>query len=122
MATKVLIIDDDLDILDTTGVILEDEGFEVHTADSVEQGMGLIETLAPDVVLLDIVFPESTTGGFEAAREIKAKFPRLPIIAFSAVNREYSLTFTREQIQADEFLTKPVYASTLVQAIRRHLP
>ncbi len=81
--------------------------------------MGLIEALAPDVILLDMVFPESTTGGFDAAQAIKTKHPRLPIIAFSAVNREYSLTFTREQIQVDEFFTKPVHADTLVKAIRR---
>jgi DNA-binding NtrC family response regulator len=122
MATKVLIIDDDQDILESTGIILSSEGFEVHTADSVEQGMQMIESVGPDVVLLDIVFPESTTGGFAAAHTIKARYPRLPIIAFSAVNREYSLSFTREQIEADEFLSKPVRAAALMDVIRRRVP
>ena len=81
--------------------------------------MELIEIVAPDVVLLDIVFPESTSGGFEAARDIKARFPRLPVIVFSALNRDYTLAFTREQIDADEFLTKPVRADKLMEIIRK---
>jgi two-component system phosphate regulon response regulator PhoB len=119
MATKVLIIDDDQDILDSTGSILAREGFEIHCADSVERGMELIEIVAPDVVLLDVVFPESTSGGFEAARDIKARFPRLPVIVFSALNRDYTLAFTREQIDADVFLSKPVRADKLMEIIRK---
>ncbi len=121
MAVKVLIIDDDQDILESTGSILAAEGFEIHSADSVEQGLEMIESVVPDVVLLDIVFPESALGGLEAARTMKARHPRLPIIAFSAVNREYTLSFTGEKIEADEFLVKPVRPETLVQAIRRRV-
>jgi CheY-like chemotaxis protein len=83
--------------------------------------MQMIESIGPDVILLDIVFPESTTGGFEAAHTIKARYPHLPIIAFSAVSREYALAFTRDQIEADEFLSKPVHAEALVEIIRRRV-
>ncbi len=121
MAVKVLIVDDDQDILESTGSILAAEGFEIHSADSVEQGLEMIERVAPDVVLLDIVFPESALGGLEAARAMKDRHPRLPIIAFSALNREYTLGFTGEKIAADEFLVKPVRPETLVQAIRRRV-
>ena len=47
MSCKILIIDDDHDILETTGSILAHEGFEIHSADSVERGLELVDSLDP---------------------------------------------------------------------------
>ncbi len=121
MGGKILIIDDDSDILETTGSILAYEGFEIHTADSVERGLELAEKVSPDIVLLDIMFPESKTRGFEAARELKARHPKLPIIVLTAINREYAFDFTEQDIKADEFLNKPVRTKKLVELIRLHI-
>jgi DNA-binding response OmpR family regulator len=121
MGGKILIIDDDSDILETTGSILAHEGFEIHTADSVERGLELADKVSPDIVLLDIMFPESKTRGFDAAREIRARHPQLPIIVLSAINREYAFDFTKEDMKAVEFLNKPVRTKRLVELIRHHL-
>ncbi len=121
MGGKILIIDDDSDILETTGSILAYEGFEIHTADSVERGLELTEKVSPDIILLDIMFPESKTRGFEAARELKARHPKLPIIVLTAINREYAFDFTEQDIKADEFLNKPVRTKKLVELIRQHI-
>jgi CheY-like chemotaxis protein len=120
MSCKILIIDDDHDILETTGSILAHEGFEIHSADSVERGLELVDSLEPDIVLLDVMFPESRTRGFEAAAEIKSRKPSLPIIVLSAINREYAFDFTKETIMADEFLNKPVRTQKLIELIRQH--
>ena len=120
MSCKILIIDDDHDILETTGSILAHEGFEIHSADSVERGLELVDSLEPDIVLLDVMFPESRTRGFEAAAEIKSRKPKLPIIVLSAINREYAFDFTKETIMADEFLNKPVRTQKLIELIRQH--
>lgn len=121
MGNKILIIDDDNDILETTGSILAYEGFEIHTADSVERGLELTEKISPDIVLLDIMFPESKTQGFDAARELKSRHPRLPIIILTAINREYAFEFNKEDIIAEEFLNKPVRTEKLIELIRRHI-
>ncbi len=121
MASKILIIDDDQDILETTGSILAYEGFEIHSADSVERGMELLEKVGPDIILLDIMFPESKTRGFEAAKEIKSRFPKMPIIVLTAINREYAFDFNKADIKADEFLNKPVRTKTLIEHIKRLL-
>jgi DNA-binding response OmpR family regulator len=121
VGSKILIIDDDNDILETTGSILAHEGFEIHTADSVERGLELTEKISPDIVLLDIMFPESKTQGFDAAREIKSRYPRLPIIILTAINREYAFEFTKEDIKAEEFLNKPVRTKKLIELIRLHI-
>ena len=120
MSCKILIIDDDHDILETTGSILAHEGFEIHSADSVERGLELVDSLEPDIVLLDVMFPESSTRGFEAAAEIKSRKPKLPIIVLSAINREYAFDFTKETIMADEFLNKPVRTNKLIELIRQY--
>ena len=118
---KILIIDDDLDVLETTGALLEYEGFEIHSADTVEKGIDLIGEVTPDLILLDIMFPDKKTKGIDAAGEIRNRYPDLPIFAFTAVNRQYAFDVTKEDIRADEFLNKPVKTDRLVELINRYL-
>jgi CheY-like chemotaxis protein len=119
--SKILIIDDDLDILETTGSLLEYEGFEIHCADTVEKGMEMIGSLAPDLILLDVMFPEKKTRGFEAAGEIKAKYPKIPIFVLTAINREYAFDFDKKDVPADEFINKPIKIDRLVKLIRNYV-
>jgi CheY-like chemotaxis protein len=118
---KILIIDDDLDILETMQSLLEYEGFQILSADSVERGIQAIGESAPDLILLDVMFPEKKTRGFEAAGEIKEKYPSIPIFVLSAINREYAFGFTKEDVKAEEFLNKPIKTDHLVALIRKHL-
>jgi len=118
---KILIIDDDLDIIETTGALLEYEGFEIHSAETVESGIEMIEKVSPDLILLDIMFPEKKTRGFEAATEIKEKYPDLPIFALTAINREYAFDFAKEDIKAEEFINKPVETDKLIQLIKQYV-
>ena len=118
---KILIIDDDLDIIETTGALLEYEGFEIHSAETVESGIEMIEKVSPDLILLDIMFPEKKTRGFEAATEIKEKYPDLPIFALTAINREYAFDFAKEDIKAEEFINKPVETDKLIRLIKQYV-
>jgi two-component system response regulator CpxR len=118
---KILIIDDDEDILETMGALLEYEGFQIHSADSVEKGIDMITEISPAVILLDIMFPEKKTRGFEAAGEIKEKHPDVPIFVITAINREYAFDFTKDDIKAEEFLNKPVDINKLVKLINKYI-
>lgn len=119
--SKILIIDDDLDILETTGSLLEYEGFEIHAADTVGKGMEMIDQISPDLILLDVMFPEKKTRGFEAASEIKSKHPKIPIFVLTAINREYAFDFDKEDVQAEEFINKPIKIDRLVKLIRNYV-
>ena len=118
---KILIIDDDLDILETIGALLEHEGFAIHSADTVEKGIAAIDEVSPHLILLDVMFPEKKTRGFEAASEIKTKFPDIPIFVLTAINREYAFDFNKEDIKADEFINKPVKIDRLVSLINDYV-
>lgn len=118
---KILIIDDDMDILETTGSLLEYEGFDIQSAETVEKGIEMISEIAPNLILLDIMFPEKKTRGFEAAAEIKEKFPEIPIFVLTAINRDYAFDFGKDDIKADEFLNKPVNIDRLVKLIKSYV-
>ncbi len=118
---KILIIDDDRDILETTGSLLRHEGFEIFFSETVEAGISLIEKVAPDLILLDIMFPEKKTRGFEASGEIKEKFPHIPVFVLTAINRDYAFEFNKDDVQAEEFINKPVKTDSLVALIRKHI-
>lgn len=117
---RILVIDDDRDIIEVMSSFLSNEGFEIYSAETVEKGIEMINEVSPHIILLDIMFPKKETGGFIAANEIKEKYPELPVFAFSAINREYAFEFTKEDIKADEFINKPVKIGELVKLIRKY--
>ncbi len=67
------------------------------------------------------MFPEKKTRGFEAATEIKEKYPDLPIFALTAINREYAFDFAKEDIKAEEFINKPVETDKLIRLIKQYV-
>jgi CheY-like chemotaxis protein len=121
MGHKILIIDDDEDIADNIKILLSYEGFEVLIANHVKEGLEIIKNINPELVLLDIMFPESKTLGFEAAIDIKKLRPELPVFAFSAINREYAFDFQKEDAHVEEFLVKPVDSKSLIKLINKYL-
>ncbi|MHB9029816.1 MAG: response regulator [Candidatus Latescibacterota bacterium] len=118
---KILIIDDDRDILETTGSLLRHEGFDIYFSETVEKGIEMIDTVVPDLILLDIMFPEKKTRGFEASGEIKEKYPHIPVFVFTAINREYAFDFNKDDVKAEEFINKPIKTDNLVALIRKHI-
>jgi two-component system OmpR family response regulator len=116
-----VIIDDDLDMLEITGALLQDAGFEICTADTAEAGLELIAESSPDLVLLDLLFPEEPSVGFETAKMIKSRYPDLPLFVVTSINREYALDFSRAELHAEEIVIKPVQATRLIELIQRYV-
>ncbi len=85
--TKILVIDDDKDLQETTRLVLEKNGFEVISAYNPEEGLQKVQSENPDLVILDVLMP-SDFEGFEVARTIreKLKLLKLPIILLTAVH------------------------------------
>ena len=118
---RILIIDDDEDIIETVGELLKYEGYEIESAITTEAGIEMLKNNPPDLVLLDIMFPDKKTKGFDAAAEIKNINANLPLFVFTAINREYAFDFSKEDIKADEFINKPIKLDRLVEKIKHYI-
>ncbi|HEY6900312.1 MAG TPA: response regulator [Puia sp.] len=104
MNKRVLILDDDPDILQICAIVLKKKGFEVSTLNTSNQVVDQVKHYQPDVILMDNWIPGP--GGIEATRQLKT-FPEtqdIPVIFFSANS---NVTQLAREAQADYFLQKP---------------
>src|ERR1700748_2572537 len=104
MNQRVLILDDDLDILQICTIVLKKKGFDVSTMNNSNQVTDLVKNYLPDVILMDNWMPGP--GGIEANRTLKQDPPTqdIPVIFFSANSNVSQLA---REAQADYFLQKP---------------
>ncbi len=126
MAKKyVLIVDDDPDLVETVGMLLESKGYEVGKAYDGIEGEESIKNRRPDVLVLDVMMPRK--DGYKLCRELKAdKSTRdIPVILLTAVGEAVpTTTYTHAEgmsTEAEDFIPKPVDVPTLVEAVERLL-
>ncbi|MDP6381343.1 MAG: response regulator [Phycisphaerae bacterium] len=111
-----LIVDDDDDFASASAQILRKDGHEVHVELEIQTAIESMEQRRPDLVILDVMFPESGTAGFELARTMQhynEKLKGIPIVMLTAVNAKFPLGFSERDIDeqwlpVSEFLEKPV--------------
>lgn len=114
MAT-LLCIDDEVSILELRKLLLQQQGYDVRTADSGEKGLGLFRQEAIDAVLLDYLMPGMK--GDEVAREIRRLSPHTPIILVTGF-----LSLEQSQIcDVDAFVTKGQSPEVLLATLRKLL-
>jgi CheY-like chemotaxis protein len=104
MNKRVLILDDDPDILQICSIVLKKKGFDVSTLNTSSQVIDQVKTYLPDVILMDNWIPGP--GGIEATRMLKLapETHDIPVIFFSANS---NVTQLAREAQADYFLQKP---------------
>ncbi len=125
--SKVMIIDDDRDMIDSISMILEANDYVVVAKMDTDNLIPAIEAENPDIILLDIVFPEDAQAGFKAARAIAQQetLKNTPVLILSAVNQLSNLgfSFTESDISNDfmpvsGFIEKPVKPGVLLEKIK----
>lgn len=110
MATRVLVIDDDIAMTGMLQMMLALKSFEVFTANSGGQGIEDARRLSPDVIVLDLYMPGM--DGLQVCRAIRS-FSQTPILMLSALNKPGMAAQALDQ-GADDYLVKPVPNGTLV--------
>ncbi|MFZ2089817.1 MAG: response regulator [Desulfobaccales bacterium] len=121
----ILIVDDDPDLVETVGMLLESKGYEVGKAYDGIEGEEAIKKRRPDVLVLDVMMPRK--DGYKLCSELKAnKWTKdIPVILLTAVGEAVSTTtYTHAEgmsTEAEDFIPKPVDAKTLVEAVERLL-
>ncbi len=126
MPKKILIIDDDIDLVEAMRMTLEDAGFEVIDAQDGEKGLGKVQNENPDLVILDVMMGTQDEG-FHVAYQIKNsdETADLPIIMLSAVGQETGFSFNKEKdedfLPVNEFIEKPVNPQALIEIVKNNL-
>lgn len=113
---KILIIDDEQDIRDVLAVSLADAGYDVASAADGKSGLDLVETFAPHIVLTDIRMPRMT--GLQVLAAIKASRPDIEVVTVTAYG-EMELAIRALQLDASDFITKPISDDALTMALKR---
>lgn len=117
---RVLVVDDEKNILDIIKFNLEVEGYEVITSREGEEALRLVKELKPDLILCDIMMPE--LDGLEVCRRLKAdgRTNQIPVVMLSARTQAHDKVASIEA-GADDFITKPFDFSDLVARITINL-
>ena len=101
--TKILVVDDDLNICEMLKVYFENEGYEVKTVNDGVEGLVSFKTYEPDLVLLDIMLPRK--DGWQVCREIREMSSK-PVIMITAKGDVFDKVLGLE-LGADDFVVKP---------------
>jgi DNA-binding response OmpR family regulator len=121
----VMIVDDDEDFATAVATVLRRAGHEVKVDLDLSTAAGSMAERPPDLVVLDVMFPEDSTGGFEFARGVRRRkdaLKDLPILMLTAVNRRFPLGFSAKDIDDEwlpvtDFLEKPVDLDVLADRV-----
>jgi DNA-binding response OmpR family regulator len=120
VGTRILIVDDEPNIVLTLEFLMKREGYEPAVAGDGEAALAAIERAAPDLVLLDVMLPR--LDGFEVCRRLRADERRrgLKILMLSAKGRDAEMA-KGLALGADAYVTKPFATKDLVLAVKRLL-
>ncbi|MFH1623672.1 MAG: response regulator [Pseudomonadota bacterium] len=122
---KILLIDDDVDFMEATKIVLESKPYEVVVAHEGEEGLRKAREEKPDLILLDVIMP--VKDGFTAAEQFKKdpelnKIPVLMLTGFAEKGGETSIAASRGlTLEAEDYIDKPVSPGELLQRIEKQL-
>jgi DNA-binding response OmpR family regulator len=125
MKGKILLVDDDPDILDAITMILESQGYQVVTARDGVEGLANLRAEKPDLMILDLLMPKM--DGFAVCKELQdprwVKYRDIPILILTSVREEasrrrYELE-TGLELDVDDYIEKPVSPDILLERVGR---
>jgi DNA-binding response OmpR family regulator len=133
MGKKILLVDDDKDLVESLSQALRMNGYEVAAAYSGAEGLQKLLEEKPDLVILDVMM-ETDTAGFEISYQIRSERPTskfrdvkdVPIIMLTAITQVTNSRFSLNQEQSflpriNDFLTKPIKIDELLAKVKGQL-
>jgi len=127
MHEKILVVDDDPDILDALTMILESQGYQVISTRDGLEGLTSLRTDNPDLMILDLLMPKM--DGFAVCKELQdprwSKYKNIPILILTSVREEasrrrYELE-TGLELDVDDYVEKPVSPDILLRRVGKLL-
>jgi DNA-binding response OmpR family regulator len=115
---KILIVDDDPDVVAAAQVFLEKGGHEVFSAGSRPEGMKAIEGNEPDLLILDVMM-DQPDDGMVMAQELRRNGFKRPILMLTSIAKVTGMDFEKDDdiLPVDEFQQKPIDPATLMAKV-----
>ena len=120
---KILIIDDDPDIIEAMKVVLESKQYQVAVAKNGQEGFRKVKTDKPNLIILDVMM-ETSDKGFELARDLKKDpdYKDIPILMLTAIKERTGLGFEKEAgdpdwLPVDDYCDKPLNPEELISKV-----
>ena len=119
---KILVVDDDRDILESITMILTSAGYEVLSAVSGETCRDVLVTQHPDMIILDIMM-DTMTEGISLGMELKSdpESMNIPVIIVSSIEKYTGFPIDRDYLKVDECLEKPLQPKILLDTVKKYL-
>ena len=122
---KILLIDDDIDFVEATKIVLESKPYEVIVAYDGDEGLRRAREENPDLILLDIIMP--VKDGFTTASQLKkdAKLSKIPVLiltSFAEKGGESSIAVSGGlTLETEDYIDKPISPEELLSKVEKHL-
>ena len=117
---KILIVDDEQDIVESLKFVLEVEDYICYCAYNGEDGLRLAKEIMPDLIILDVMMPK--INGYKISRLLKFdnKYKNIPILMITARSQEED-KLIGEETGVDEYITKPFELEDVVKKVNEYL-
>jgi CheY-like chemotaxis protein len=123
---RILVVDDDPDLVEVIRLTLEASGYEVFSAAGGREGLDKVKEIEPDLIILDVMM-DYTTEGFQVSLQLRspdpeseyAAYSKIPILMLTAIHGTTSLRFTPDEdyLPVDDFVEKPLEPGTLIAKV-----
>lgn len=125
---RIVIVDDDVEVAKHTAAVLNAKGYETTLIHSTDKAVAFLIEAKPDLLVLDVMFPDNPVAGFDLAREIRRhrEIKDLPILLLTGVNQEFPMGFSDSDIDTDwmpiqHFIEKPFKTNDLLRSVAKLL-
>ena len=126
MSKKIMIIDDDIDLVEAMRITLETDNYEVIDAQEGQKGVEILKKEKPDLLILDVMMG-TLDEGFHIAYQIRndEEIKDIPILMITAVGAQTGFKFDMQRdedfLPVNEFIEKPVNPQILLDTVKRNL-
>jgi CheY-like chemotaxis protein len=127
--SKILVIDDDPDLVESMRITLEANDYQVFSAGNGAEGLRLTKEVFPDLIILDVMM-DSITEGFQVSQQLRSRDPqseyraysKVPILMLTGISEKMHMKFSPEEdedyLPVDEFMEKPIRFETLLEKVK----
>jgi DNA-binding response OmpR family regulator len=127
--SKILIIDDDPDLVESLRITLEANNYQVFSAGNGTEGLKMAKEVLPNLIILDVMM-DSITEGFQVSQQLRSRDPQseyraysnIPILMLTAISEKMHMKFSpkddKDYLPVDEFMEKPIRFEALLEKVK----